>query len=209
MVLSVIMAGSFVFAAENEKFSTLIVFKQDWAKPDESKGFTKQNLFSYWKKGGVGAGFDVRTNKSKNYLQFAPFLTLGKDPFYFLGGISTDSQKKDFVQTGVWYWDKVGKVSIFLDARNYYAISKEAISYLDVLYEITHPIRDSFYGGISGGYTHTWDNKQDSHLAGLLVGYNIDKKISLFARLARDWNFTKGEDLKSGYQLRLGLKIKF
>ncbi|MFH1210657.1 MAG: hypothetical protein V1645_01960, partial [archaeon] len=90
MVVALVLAlTSIVYGGEGDKVDGLVVFKNDWFFPKEGKDFSVQALCTYFHWKYLGGGFDLRyRGKGDDFVEFQPYLTLNKGPWYVLGGFS-------------------------------------------------------------------------------------------------------------------------
>jgi len=197
----------------NEKVSTLIFLKNDLVRPQQgkvTKGYFTQTFSPYFHYKWVGAGGDFSWTPKKDYQELKPYVTANKGPFYALLGYSGNSLEQKFIQTGGWYLNRFGKLLLFGDLRNYWSANKTSISYLDFFTHVSHPIGQYFYAGLETKYIHWWDPKKshDWFLVGPLVGVNLTKTISVYARPSLDWNKVDNHSTRA-FTFRVGLKFQF
>jgi hypothetical protein len=199
------------FADEN-KLSGLMIFKNDYVVPRKS---TVNSMYSntvniYLRDGWIGAGVDATYTKKSDYLNIKPFITLGKGPLRALAGYSELNSGARYAQAGVWYINTHNKVSMILDLRNFWTLDRaKSPGYLDFWVHLSHPIGDKFYAGIEAEYVHWWDKKpHDWFYAGPLVGYKLTKNLSIYARVAREFDMKPSKNSATD-RFRIALKYVF
>jgi len=141
-----------------------------------------------------------------------PYLTANKGPFYVLAGLQADSDKTSHVQAGMWYVNRFKKLNVFLDVRHYWAVSNKCQDYLDAWFSISHPvtpISEKLFVGTELEVIHYWGGPAHNwYFVGPLIGYEITKNISIFARLSREWDVC-GRQTEKTDRIRLGVKFTF
>lgn len=193
-----------------QKASTLIIIKNDFVEPEEKASYHKQSVSIYCHNGNwFGGGLDLTVKPKYDYTEVKPYLTVNKGPFYLLGGLSINSAGNDYIQGGIWYTNKFGKVKVFFDLRNYWNIDGESTDYLDSFLKGEYPLGEKFYAGLDLDYCRYWqDGNHNFYFIGPYVGYKITDNTSIYLRLSRDWNVVNGNSDRTD-KIRGGLKIAF
>jgi hypothetical protein len=214
-IILVLSSAVQVFAAEEvssiSTAETTVVLKNDWVKPEGSRGFFANGLWLYTHKDKFGIGFDSCENYKDGYYQIDPFITYDKGHWSGLVGFSSNNLGNNFVQVGFWYTKTYNKkLSVFVDIRNYFTVSGKQNSYLDNFMEITYPIGDKFYAGIDVEYLKWWDNSSHQcFFVGPLVGYKLSKNVHMFLRVSEEWDKKNHKTSTETDRVRLGLKFMF
>lgn len=193
-----------------EKVSTLLILKNDLVAPQHGKSFFSQTITGYWHYKWIGGGGDFTYAPRKEYLEIKPYVTVNKGPFYALLGYSGNSLEQKYIQAGGWYLNTFGKLTVFVDVRNYFGVNKSSISYLEAWISAYYKLGERFYIGAENKVAHWWDPKKDHNqvMLGPLVGYNITKTTSVYVRPSVTWDQIDGHT-KRDFCLRVGLKFVF
>lgn len=216
-IMVFVFSSSIAYAEESEKVSGLVVLKEDVVfSPHKDYSIPCISTFFHYK--SIGGGFDLRYYERGRVTEFQPYLTFspnkGKSPWYFLGGLSFDSNNTKYFQTGIWYINSFGKLNMLWDVRNWWAFEKGETyfdPFLQLLYPLPKPfnIDERFYAGVELEYNHFWSGPTHNwYFGGPLIGFKITKDISTFVRLSREWDVLKGDTTKTD-RIRLGLNINF
>jgi hypothetical protein len=193
-----------------EKVSTLLILKNDLVSPQQGKSFFSQTISGYWHYKWIGGGGDFTYTPRKDFLEMKPYVTVNKGPFYALLGYSGNSLEQKYVQVGGWYWNTFGKLTVFVDVRNYCATNKSTVSYLDAWISAYYKLGDRFYIGAENRVAHWWDPKKDHNqvMLGPLAGINITKTTSVYVRPSVSWDMVDGIT-KRDFCVRVGWKTVF
>jgi hypothetical protein len=194
------MSGIFAASAQGEhmqptepELSVLFIQKNDILKPSGKEAFYVGETVVYAHKGELGLWLSVietpNHDGQPDYVRFRPVVTYNPNggPVYFVGGVSTDSKSADFIQAGYWYIQKFGKLSVYLDHREYTGISTGAASYLDTFNEVTYKVSEKVALGVNVAYDRFWSQEKNWLLAGPVGYYDISKKSKIFLRPSREW----------------------
>lgn len=212
--LTLLLSANFLFAEEGEKnakkVSTLIIMKHDWLKPQDSEGFSSYTTSLYWNYDKwLGFGLDATSRPKFDYLELKPYATVNKGPYYLLAGFATDNSGGDYFQAGFWYYnlhlDK--KLEVYLDFRNYRAMSGKASSYTDNYIETSYLIGDFAVGPVAF-YDHWWNKDLDIVSLGAIAYYKKSKSFIPYIRYMHDWS-NNGSNTSELDRFRVGLKICF
>jgi hypothetical protein len=217
-----VLTLTLVYAEEkDDKISGLVVLKSDWISPvGKGESYFVPALCPFLKYKSWGGGFDLRYYESGKVTEFQPYLTFtpkgGKSPWYFLGGLSFDTNNAKYAQTGVWYINNFGDLNVAVDVRNFWSLdSDKAKGFIEPFLQLLYPfpkfvnINKRFCGGVELDYVHWWSG--DNHnwfLAGPVVGFKITDNLSTFVRVSKEWT-EKKDDTTSAYRVRVGLNITF
>jgi hypothetical protein len=197
---------------DNDKVSTTLVFKGDFVKPQSGQAHFASQFNGYWHYKWFGGGIDVTDKRHTGWTQVKPYLTANKGPFYALVGLQADTDKTSHVQTGAWYVNRFKKLNVFLDVRNYWAVSGDCQNYLDAWLSVSHPvtpISEKLYVGTELEAIHYWTGPAHNwFLVGPFIGYDLTKNISIFARLSRDWDVCGGKTATTD-GVRMGVRLTF
>jgi hypothetical protein len=196
--------------ASESDFKGRITFRVDHVSPaDNIPNRTEFRLEPYVRfRGWLGAGCDTIITPKTSYSYFRPYMTLTDGKLSGIAGYVADSKNSEYAFGGVWLSPKFGKVDIFLDLRNYLAISNKASSYQDNFIEVTCPINDSVRLGISGIYDHWWNNKSDYYLVGPIAYYSFSKQIKVFVRYSYERKILE-DKTDSAQRIRFGTTFSF
>jgi hypothetical protein len=212
----IIVLGSMatVYADEPkiERIEGLIVLKNDWVS--KTGNIPCISTYFHWKY--LGGGFDLRYYGRGRTLEFQPYLTLNKGPWYGFIGYSMDDNHAQYVQTGMWYIKNFGKLNILADVRNWWSLDVDKARtyfdpYIQLLYPLPKPLNtvdDKFYFGLEGEVNHWWRGSHNWYLVGPVLDCNITKNLALFFRPSHEWDINQGVT-KRAYRFRTGLIVKF
>ena len=198
---------------QKSSISTLILLKHDFVFPDKGKSFMSEALSLWWHVDdwfGIGGDFTAQPGNN-NYLDASSYITINKkkSPIYGLMGYFTNSNGEDFIHTGGWYIDKFGKIDVFADVRNYWAVDGKSSSYLDSFGEATYALGDKFAPGINLEQIHYWSGGSHNwYFAGPIVYYKISETTTVYVRGSREWNVV-GSASDSTNKVRVALKFNF
>jgi hypothetical protein len=200
-----------------KKFSMSVLIKNDFYQPTNGRpGFFENGVVIYGHHKldgdyGIGAGIDTWGGKNENFWLVRPFVTVNKGPYYLICGYNADTFGAGHVFTGFWYVKQINRFDIFLDARYYVGVRKQASDFLDVFGSVTHPIGQSrFYAGLEGEIIKWWGQNKDHSWSFIapVVGFKLTKQVKLFVRPGISWDRTcKGTD--QAFYLRTGLVYEF
>lgn len=197
-------------ASAQDKVSTFVDFRNDYIMPEKGDDQYVQAMAIWWQYKSFGTIIETSYADKTHSSCLKPSLLwkVGKS-YYMLGGVSTDSNGSKFVQTGVWYINKLGKASVYIDLRNYWIITGRNNGYTDNLFRVMYPVGKGFSVGADLIYDHWW--KESSHnwyFVGSRLSYKINAKASVYARVSREWNVRKSGSVTTD-KLRLGLTFSF
>lgn len=205
-VLLAIFILSISVSAEEEKVSTSINLKNDWSDAS-GKTVDSQKMFVLWHYKNIGGGMDMAITRRKDYFQVDPFLTFNRGPWYLVGGASVDNFSQ-YIQGGFWYMNSIGKTFVFADIRNYFATGGNAKDYIEGFFELKQPIGKRFFMGADLDYVLWREGNNSYFLFGPIVGVKINKNISVYMRISREWNIIDDKSDGSN-RFRLGMTISF
>lgn len=216
MVVLVILSGLAISVcaeeSANDKLSTNIVLKGTFVKPHHGEAYFAAQFCGYWHYKWFGSGIDVTDVRRKGWTQLSPYLTANRGSFYALVGFQADSDRTHHVQTGLWYVNRFKKFNVFLDVRNFWAVSNNTFHYLDVWLSLSHPITpvsEKLFAGVELEYIHYWTGPSHNwYFVGPFVGYQFTKNISAFVRLSREWDVCSGI-AEPADSVRVGVKFTF
>ena len=192
-----------------EPVSTIIDIRNDLIFPEKGGDQTAQSL-KIWLQYGRISGFLESDFKNENHaLTIKPSLLFKQGPWYFLGGLSTNSQGSDFVQAGLWHVSRFGQFSVLLDLRNYWSVSGKGNSYTDNLLRVMYPIAGKLSIGGELSYDHWW-NERDRNwfFIGPRVSYQLTKEMSVYVRVSREWDAI-GSRTESTDRIRTAVQFNF
>jgi len=195
----------------NPEIASLIILKNDYVKPEHSKGFISETVSPYFQyHGWLGVGGDFTSQPgNKNYLEAKPYLTVNSGPYYALLGYSTNSAGNDYVQAGAWYLNRFGKIAVFADVRNYFAVDGKSSDYLDAFGEATYDLSRKVAAGVNAEYMHWWKGAEHNlYFIGPVVYYKLTKVTTIYGRVSREWNVI-GSANEPTNRFRLGLKFSY
>lgn len=193
-----------------DKISTFIDFRNDYVMPENGDDQYVQAMAIWWqyKSAGLIIEESYADKSHSSCLKSALSWKVGK-AWYLIGGVSVNSQGLKFVQTGVWYINKLGKASIYIDLRNYLSITDQKNGYTDNLFRIMYPIGKGFSVGTDLIYDHWWSGPSHSwYFIGPRLSYKINVKTSIYARVSREWNVKEASSVTTD-KLRVGLTFSF
>jgi hypothetical protein len=197
---------------EGDKVSTALAIKGDFVSPHHGEKHFAAQFNGYWHYKWFGTGIDVTDKRHAGWTQVKPYVTANKGPFYVLAGLQADTNKANHLQTGVWYVNRFKKLNVFLDVRQYWAVNDKCRDYIDAWLSVTNPvtpISERLFVGTELEYIHYWSGPSHNwYFIGPLVGFEITKNISIFARLSREWDVC-GSKTETTNRVRLGVKFSF
>ncbi len=204
-----LLASGPVWAQGSEKVSTMIDLRNDFIVPEKGENLTGQSVNILWQSKWIG-GFLESDYKSKNHaFTIKSSLLFIKGPWYFLGGVSTNSQGSDFVQTGFWYVNNFGQLSVLLDMRNYWSITSKQNDYTDNLLRVMYPITDRASIGADLAYDRWWNvSSHNLYFIGPRLSYQLTKEISIYTRVSHEWDVL-GSKTEAVDRIRVGLTFAF
>ena len=207
------MAAGSVFAQEtnSEKASTFVDFRNQYYASQNGSSQYAEALMVWWQYKALGLVFEESyANKAHSIcLKPSALLKVGNS-LYLLGGLSTDSNGSDFIQTGAWYMNDFGKFNVLVDMRNYWSITSQSNGYTDNLFRLMFPVGKGFSGGIDLAYDHWWSGpSHDWFLIGPRLSYKITDVIGIYGRVSPEWDIRENNTAKMTMQYRIGLNFKF
>jgi hypothetical protein len=212
IVIVFVMLPLSVLAEEKtgDRITTMLILRNDLIAPQSGKKLSVQSVVAYWHYKWIGGGAEVyHVPGKKNYDEIKPILTVNKGPLYGLVGYRGNSLSEKYIQVGGWYVNRFRKLTVFLDVRNFCAVSKTSVSYLETWVSFYYPLGDRFYIGAENRFIHWWDPKNHNlATAGPELGVNITKTMSVYFRPFVSWDMM---DAKTNRDLGLqfGLKLQF
>lgn len=192
-----------------EPISTMVDLRHDFFYPKKGENLTAQSLKILWQHNWL-AGFLESDFKSSNHaLTLKPSLLLRHGPWYFLGGLSANSQGSDFVQAGIWHVNRFGNFNILLDLRNYWSISGKGNNYMDNLLRVMYPLVGKLSIGTELGYDHWWNTSNHNwFLVGPRISYQLTKELSIYVRVSREWDVL-GNKTEETDRIRTAIQFNF
>jgi len=188
--------------------TTSITIANDWVNPEQGETYTKQKFEANWQSGWLGYGLLVVTAPESDYVYVQPSLTMGKGPLSAIVGITTDSAGSSYYYGGASYAMNFGKVSAFLDARNYWGMEGTSPSYLDNYLGFSLVKIGKAKVGLDLVYDYWWELGDDFYMVGPTFKYALTKSVTLYARPSMEWFVSDGNST-STEKLRIGLNFSF
>ncbi len=198
---------------ESSKIGGSITIKNDWISRPNSD---VPSLSTYFKWKFLGGGFDLKYCSRGSVTKFQPYITLNKGPWYALVGYSVDDSHAQYFQTGVWYVNSFGKLSVVLDVRNWWSLNSwKTQSYFDPFVQLLYPIPkpfnidDKLYFGLEGEINHWWSGQAHNwYQVGPVVRCKITKNLAVFLRLSHEWD-VKEDSTENAFRIRTGVVFSF
>lgn len=208
LLMSIITCTSSLAQDEQAHLSGSITYKGDVLQADDSSQ-TQHRIEAYARhKGFVGAGVDTIITPETAYSLFRPYATITNGIVSATAGYSTDSKNAEYAFAGIWLTPSFGKLSIFLDMRNYTALAGQGSSYQDNFLETSYPITEEVTIGLNAIYDHWWNNKLDIALVGPIAYYRVTDQVRIFARYSKEWAISN-QKTDSADRFRIGMKFSF
>jgi hypothetical protein len=189
-------------------FDNTINLKHTWIKIEGSTFFVSEaDIFTVWKK-RIGFGIDTAIG-SGNFYDVRPYATFsyGRVPLTWIVGFDAVGNGGRYVEYGVFYPQKIGKMNAVAGIVNFNAVSSEARDYLDGLVSVTTPLGMNYSAGVDLEVTHRWNGKADTLFAGPVLNSKIGTSV-LRTRFQIERHWSPGSRI-DGYIAFISLRIPF
>lgn len=212
VIFALIIATSgqgYCFHIVGENVQSKLSLQTDLMYPENGDDFVAQKVIAHFQKGDLGLGGETLVITKSDYLRFRPYITIKTGPITPIVGLSTDSSGQDFINAGVWYAKKVGRISLFIDLRNYWGLNGASNGFTDNLLAVSVPLNDHAYVGVDLFYDYFWETDNQWYKIGIPIGYKLTKDITIYLRPGFERLLPKGEEPSDTNSLRLGLNVNF
>jgi hypothetical protein len=203
-IIVVVFVSSSVALAENGS----IVMRSNLIKPSHGKSFVSNDVNFYLnlsEKFGIGA--ETCFSPENDYFKIRPLATWALDKNWSLvGGFSSDSSDRDYLNAGFAYFAKLGKSNSFYISSVYYrGFDEKANDFIDSFVEVKHDFGNDFALAIEVAHDYWSNSGANWLLVGPALHYKVSEKIDLFGRIAGESDLDRWNTI----DFRVGLKYSF